>query len=123
MAALFTKRVVLTVLGLPIIHCKSARPRTRTGKQLVKGMSPDGAPIGNTDGSSEHTVDLTVYIPKVGDIPWETLEEATLTIVSATGGTPTLYTGGFVTELGESYSEDDVATRDITMMFTRKIGI
>lgn len=123
MAALFEKRIVLTVNGLPVIHCKSARPRTRTGKELVLGMSPDGAPIGNTDGSAQHTVDLTVYIPKVGDIPWELLEEAVLTIVSATGGVPTVYSGGFVTEVGASYSEDAVATKDITMMFTRKVGI
>lgn len=121
MAALYTKRIVLTVQGLPIIHCRSARPRTRTGKQLVKGMSPDGAPIGNTDGSAEHTIDLTVYIPKVGDIPWAQLEEAVLTITPASGGVPSVYSGGFVTEVGESYSEDDVATRDITMMFTRKL--
>lgn len=121
MAALFVGQILLTVLGLPIIHCKSARPRQRTGKQQIKGMSPTGLPIGHTGGTSTIELDLEVYIPRTGDIPWALLEDAVVMIVPRDGGVPETYIGGFVTEVGEQYSEDDAATRSISMAFSAKV--
>lgn len=121
MAAAFAGQILLTVQGLPILHCKSVRRRTRTGKKLVKGMSPTGTAIGHTGGTKEHELDLEVYIPKVGDIPWEDLEQAVLAYVPRDGGTPTTYIGGFTTEVGDTYNEDDSAMRSISMAFTAKL--
>lgn len=121
MAAAFVGQILLTVQGLPVLHCKSARPRTRTGKKLVKGMSPTGTAIGHTGGTMEYELDLELYIPRTGDIPWERIEGAVLMYVPRDGGTPTTYMGGFVTEVGETFNEDDSATRSVSMAFTAKL--
>lgn len=121
MAATHVGQILLTVQGLPVVHCKSARPRVRTGKTQIKGMSPTGLPIGHTGGTATFELDLEVYIPRIGDIPWEHLEQAVVLIVPRDGGVPSTYFGGFVTEVGEQYSEDDAATRSISMAFAGRL--
>lgn len=119
--AAFRSQIILAVNGLPQIHLKSFNRRTRTGRQLVKGMSPDGNPIGHTGGTNEHDLTLEVYIPTAGDIPWESITGAVLTHVPREGGAVETYLGGFVTEVGDRYDEDGKALRTINMMFTRKL--
>lgn len=114
--ASYVGRTVISVNAVVIAECKSANERTTTGRKVLRGFSPLGGPIGTTDGTPEYSIDLEVYIPKVGDlVDWVGLEGATLTISPRDGIGKTIIFGGcFTTEVGASYNETDEATRKVT---------
>lgn len=116
MAATHVGQIILVANGLPILHVKRIRTRTRTGKEQVKGMSPTGKPIGHTGGTKTYTISATVYIPRTGDIAWENLDGAVIGITDREGGAHNaLFTGCTTTEVGESYEEEGAAVRDVEM--------
>lgn len=110
-------RVILSINGLPYAQAKSVRPSVSTGRKAIKGMSPTGDPIGTIDGTPEYTLDCEFYIPKLPEaVTWEKIENAVLTIAPRGGlGPTTMYTGVFTMEVGESFGEDDAATRTVKM--------
>lgn len=124
MASLFTGQVVLVVDGLPIIHCKSVDYRVRTNRELVVGMTPDGNPAGNADGTREFEIELEVYVPKAGDIDWESINGAMIGSAPRDGGKPSvMFTGFYTTEVSQTYQEKGAAIRKISGAATRKLEI
>lgn len=90
---------------------------TKTGRKLVKTMNRKKRAAGFVAGTAEFELSLTVAMPVDGDEPdWDNLTGAKLTIFPATsGGQKTSYLGCFSTQVGEKYSVDNEARRDIAV--------
>lgn len=116
MPATHAGQLLLVVTGLPYIHVKSVNKTLRTNRERVTGMSPTGTPIGFVEGTKEVSLTVEAYIPRTGDIPWETITAGIITTANRDGGSPSvLYTGCYVTQVGERYNEKGAAIRTIEM--------
>lgn len=94
---------------------------TKTGRKLVKTMNKTGRARGFAKGIAEYDLSVTVVIPISGDIAWEDIEGAKLTVYPATeGGRRESYIDCFTLEVGEKYSVDNEGRRDIKMAALRK---
>ena len=102
--------------GLPIIHIQDLSEKTATNREEVVGMNPLGGPVGMVDGPKSYTLDVTVYVPKTGDISWENITNGTIARAGIDGGVPTaLYQGVFVKDVSTDFKEKGAATRKISM--------
>ncbi|MCG8993214.1 phage tail protein [Laribacter hongkongensis] len=91
---------------------------TRTGRKLVKTMNKTG----RAKGIAEYDLSVTVAIPLTGDLDWEAVEGAKLTVYPASsGGQRESYLDCFTTEVGEKYSVDNEARRDLKLQALRKV--
>jgi len=96
--------------------------QTKTGRKLVKTMNSTGRAKGFSKGIEEIDLNLTVVIPLTGDIDWGAIEGSKVTIYpESPGGTRTSYLDCFSTDVGEKYSVDNEARRDIKMNALRKV--
>ncbi|WP_404991325.1 phage tail protein [Cupriavidus pauculus] len=94
----------------------------RTGRKLVKTMNRTGRAKGFARGIAEYDLSLTVAIPLSGDLDWEKIEGAKLTIYpNSPGGQRESYLDCFTTEVGNKYTVDNEARRDIKMQSLRKV--
>lgn len=83
---------------------------TKTGRKMVKTMKRNG--VGK--GRPEYNLQITVAIPVDADEPdWDAMTGAKITIFPEGGGKKTSYLGCFSVEVGEKYSLDNEARRDI----------
>ncbi|WP_220272843.1 phage tail protein [Aquitalea aquatica] len=97
-------------------------PSTKTGRKLVKTMNKTGRAKGFAGGVAEYDLSATVVIPLAGDLDWEAIKGAKLTIYpQAPGGKRESWLDCFTTEVGEKYSVDNEARRDIKLSALRKI--
>ncbi|BBF86275.1 transaldolase [Aquitalea magnusonii] len=95
---------------------------TKTGRKLVKTMNKTGRAKGFAKGIAEYDLSITVAIPLSGDLDWEAIEGAKLTIYPASnGGQRESYLDCFTTEVGEKYSVDNEARRDLKVQALRKV--
>lgn len=95
---------------------------TKTGRKLVKTMNKSGRAKGFARGIAEYDLSLTVAIPLSGDLDWEAVEGAKLTLYPASnGGQRESYLDCFTTEVGEKYSVDNEARRDLKLQALRKV--
>lgn len=95
---------------------------TRTGRKLVKTMNKTGRAKGFAKGIAEYDLSITVAIPLSGDLDWEAIEGAKLTIYPLSpGGQRESYLDCFTTEVGEKYSTDNEARRDLKLQALRKV--
>jgi len=95
---------------------------TRTGRKLVKTMNKTGRAKGFAKGIAEYDLSVTVAIPLTGDLDWEAVEGAKLTVYPASsGGQRESYLDCFTTEVGEKYSVDNEARRDLKLQALRKV--
>ncbi|WP_054285968.1 hypothetical protein [Gulbenkiania mobilis] len=95
---------------------------TRTGRKLVKTMNKTGRAKGFAKGIAEYDLSITVAIPLSGDLDWEAIEGAKLTIYPMSpGGQRESYLDCFTTETGEKYSVDNEARRDLKLQALRKV--
>ena len=123
MASRFVGQIVLTHNGLPQVHVKSVDWSAKTNREPVKGMNPTGTALGYINGTYEYELNVEVYIPSAGDLPWETLTDGVLTITPRDGGFSTLFEGCFVMEVSATYQENGAATRKIKMGAINKVEI
>lgn len=113
--------VVLEVDGQEV-EIESYDVTRKTGRKLVKTMNKTGRPAGFSKGVSEIDIKITAVIPAAGDLDWDSIEGAKLTIYPITvGGKRTSYLDCFTLEVGEKYSVDGEAKRDLTMAALRKV--
>lgn len=95
---------------------------TKTGRKLVKTMNKSGRAKGFAKGIAEYDLSATVAIPLDGDLDWDAIEGAKLTIYPASaGGKRESYLDCFTTEVGEKYSVDNEARRDLKLQALRKV--
>jgi len=94
----------------------------KTGRKLVKTMNKTGRAKGFAKGIAEFDLAATVAIPLTGDLDWDGIEGEKLTIYPLSpGGKRTSYLDCFSTEVGEKYSVDNEARRDIKLQALRKV--
>lgn len=95
---------------------------TKTGRKLVKTMNRTGKAKGFSKGMTEIDLSITAVIPLTGDINWDNIEGAKLTVYPLDpSGKRTTYQDCFVEETGEKYSVDNEARRDIKMKAMSKV--
>lgn len=95
---------------------------TQTGRKLVKTMNKTGRAKGFAKGIAEYDLDVTVAIPLTGDIDWAAIEGAKLTIYPISpGGKRESYLDCFTTQVGEKYSVDNEARRDLKIQALRNV--
>jgi len=95
---------------------------TKTGRKLVKTMNRSGRAKGFAKGVTEYDISLTAVIPLTGDIDWESIENAKVTIYPVDpAGKRITYRDCFVTETGEKYSVENEARRDIKLNALDKV--
>lgn len=95
---------------------------TKTGRKLVKTMNKSGRAKGFAKGIAEHDLSITVAIPLTGDLDWAEIEGAKLTVYPVSpGGQRESYLDCFTTEVGEKYSTDNEARRDLKLQALRKV--
>lgn len=114
--------VVLEVDGQEV-EVESYDVTRKTGRKLVKTMNKTGRPAGFARGVQEIDIKITVVIPATGDLDWDAIEGAKLTVYPVTvGGKRTSYLDCFTTDVGEKYVVDGEAKRDISMNALRKVA-
>ncbi len=94
----------------------------RTGKKPVKVMNRTGRIGGFARGVSEYELRITVAIPLEDDISWSEIVGAKITQEPASeGGKRISYIDCVSTEIGEEYSVDNEARRDVSLFAVRKV--
>ncbi|AMG89702.1 hypothetical protein [Bordetella bronchiseptica] len=117
----FAGAMVLEVDGQEV-EVVDLSPTVRTGKKPVKTMNRDMRVKGFARGTVEYDLRLTVVIPLSGDLDWDDITGAKLTIYPAVpGGRRTSYLDCVTVEVGETYNVDNEARRDVSMFATRKV--
>lgn len=114
--------IVLEVDGTEV-EVVEISSQVKTGRKLVKTMNKTGRAKGFSKGIAEYELTVAVVIPLTGDMDWEAVEGAKLTLypVSA-GGTRTSFLDCFTLEVGEKYSVDNEARRDLKIAALRKVN-
>lgn len=112
----FLGRIVIVLNGSVVAECKSLRETAQLGRKSVKGMSPLGLPVGWVDGTPQYSLDLEVYVPKVGAVNWHRITNAVIVVAPRDLlGKSLVFSGAFTTEVGASFSEADEATQSVKM--------
>lgn len=94
----------------------------RTGRKLVKTMNRTGRAKGFAKGIAEYDLQVTVVIPLTGDIDWQAIQGAQITVFpQSENGQRVRYQDCFTIEVGEKYTVDNEAVRDITMAALNKV--
>lgn len=118
-------RIILSLNGVPRAEAKSIRVKTMTGKDIVKGMNPLGIATGTVDGTKTYEISGEFYVPKVGvPVDWDNLDNAVLSIQARDGiGPVVMFTGVFTKDTELSFSEEDSATRSVTLGALNKVEL
>lgn len=113
--------IVLEVDGQEI-DIESVSETVATGRKVVKTMNSTGRPKGSAKGMADYGLRVTAPIPLKGEIDWENVVGAKITIypLDATEKRES-YLDCFTTEVGSSYQVDGESKRDITMTALRKV--
>ncbi|ERE04344.1 hypothetical protein [Pseudogulbenkiania ferrooxidans] len=94
----------------------------KTGRKPVKTMNSTGRLKGFARGISEYELSATVVIPLTGDLDWEAIEGAKLTTHPVKpGGKRESYLDCFTLEVGDKFSVDNEARRDLKLQSLRKV--
>lgn len=105
------------------VDVESLDETTRTGRKLVKTMNKTGRAKGFARGIADYELKCTVVIPLTGDLDWEAIEGAKITIYPLESTDQrTTYQDCFVTDVGGKYTVDGEAKRDITLQALRKVS-
>lgn len=107
--------IVMEVDGQEI-EIESCDVTKKTGRKLVKTMNKSGRAKGFSKGIAEYDLKVTAVIPLTGDIDWMAIEGAKIVIYPLTaGGKRKSYQDCFSIDVGEKYTVDGEAKRDISM--------
>lgn len=113
--------IVMEVDGREI-EIESIDITSKTGRKLVKTMNTLGRAKSFSKGISEIELKVSAVIPLTGDIDWAGIEGAKITIYPITpGGTRTSYLDCFTLEVGNKYTVDNEAKRDLSMACLREV--
>lgn len=117
----FVGSIILEVDGREI-EVASVSPRENTGRRPVRTMNRNRTIAGFSRGIQTHELRVTAVVPKEGaPIDWANIEGAKLTIDPGDGGQRISYLDCFSTEVGDEYSVDNEARRDVSLVAVRKV--
>lgn len=116
----FKGAIVLEVDGREV-EVVSLSPTERTGTKPVKTMNRRRRIGGFARGIQEFELRLAVAIPLSGDLNWGAVEGAKITEYPVGDGPRISYLDCYTAEVGEEYSVDNEARRDISMFAARKV--
>lgn len=112
--------IVLEVDGREI-EVVSVDVKESTGRKLVKTMNRSRRAKGFARGIAEYTLNVTVPVDLDGKVNWAAIEGAKLSIDPLTpGGKRISYMDCFTLDVGEKYTVDNEAVRDVSMAALRK---
>lgn len=87
-----------------------------TGRTVVKTMNRSGRAAGTSKGIADHTLRLSVPIPKTGEPNWAAVLDAKITMEPGDGGGQReTWTGVFLISIGSKYQVEGEAMRDLEM--------
>lgn len=113
--------IVMEVNGKEV-EIESLSITKKTGRKLVKTMNKSGRAKGFAKGIAEIDLKITAVVPLSGDIDWGGIEGAKITQYPLTaGGKRTSYLDCFTIDVGEQYTVDGEAKRDISMAALREV--
>ncbi|MGL5344851.1 MAG: phage tail protein [Plesiomonas sp.] len=113
--------IVLEVDGQEI-EVTSFDVKISTGRKLVKTMNKTGRAKGYCQGIATYDLNVSVVIPESGDLDWENLVNAKITLYPLNNQDKrTSYIDCFSIDVSEKYSVDNEAQRDLTMAALRKV--
>ncbi len=113
--------IVLEVDGQEV-EIESFDVTEKTGRKLVKTMNRTGRAKGFAKGIAEYDLKVTAVIPLTGDLDWAAIQGAKLRKYPLTaGGKGTSYLDCFTIDVGEAYTVDGEAKRNISMGALRKV--
>lgn len=93
-----------------------------TGRKVVKTMNRTGNAKGYSKGMRDLSLRLSVAIPASGDLDWDNIVGAKLTIYPLDAGEKReSYLDCATAEVGEKYSVEGEAMRDISMLALRRV--
>jgi len=91
-------------------------------RKVVKTMNRKGRAAGSVELTPDFTLRAEVVIPKTGDLDWDAIDDAKITISPKEGGGKRVsYLECGVTDVGERYNVDDEARRTLDMYALDKI--
>ncbi|MCO8326806.1 phage tail protein [Burkholderia cenocepacia] len=101
----------------------SVSPTSKTGKKPVSTMNRTGRVKGFARGIESHEMKVTVVIPLSGDeIDWWNMEGGKLTIFPVSpGGKRVSYQDCVTIDMGDQYTADNEARRDLSIFSTRRV--
>ncbi len=113
--------IVMEVDGQEI-DIESVSETVTTGRKVVKTMNRTGRPKGYAKGMADYSLRVTAPIPLSGEIDWEGVDGAKITIYPQDAeGQRESYLDCFSISVGSSYQVDGESKRDIEMMALRKV--
>lgn len=120
--ATYVGAVVMEVNGREV-EIISIKPKTNTGRKVVKTMNRRGKARGYADGVTEYSLSLTAAIPFDGtEIDWENITNAKITIFPINAESKrTSYLKCLSTECSEQYEVDNEGRIDIEMIALDKV--
>jgi hypothetical protein len=120
--ATYVGAVVMEVNGREV-EIISIKPKTTTGRKVVKTMNRRGKARGYADGVTEYSLSLTAAVPFDGtEIDWEHITNAKITIFPINAEEKrTSYLHCFSTECSGQYEVENEARIDIEMIALDKV--
>lgn len=93
-----------------------------TGRRVVKTMNRTGNAKGYSKGMRDLSLRLSVAIPESGDLDWDNIVGAKVTIYPLDAAEKReSYLDCATSDVGEKYTVEGEAMRDITMMALRRV--
>lgn len=98
------------------IEVASVDHQLTTGRVIVKTMNRTGRAAGTARGIADHTLRVSVPIPKTGEPIWSAVLDAKITMEPGDGGGQReTWTGVFLISIGSKYQVEGEAMRDLEM--------
>ena len=98
------------------IEVASVDHQFTTGRVIVKTMNRTGRAAGTARGIADHTLRVSVPIPKTGEPNWSAVLDAKITMEPGDGGGQReTWTGVFLISIGSKYQVEGEAMRDLEM--------
>ena len=98
------------------IEVASVDHQFTTGRVIVKTMNRTGRAAGTARGIADHTLRVSVPIPKTGEANWSAVLDAKITMEPGDGGGQrATWTGVFLISIGSKYQVEGEAMRDLEM--------
>ena len=98
------------------IEVASVDHQFTTGRVIVKTMNRTGRAAGTARGIADHTLRVSVPIPKTGEPIWSAVIDAKITMEPGDGGGQReTWTGVFLISIGSKYQVEGEAMRDLEM--------
>ena len=115
MADNYVGQIVLEINGTDY-EVTSVEPSLKTGRKVVKTMNRTGRAAGTARGIADHTLRVSVPIPKTGEPNWSAVLDAKITMEPGDGGGQReTWTGVFLISIGSKYQVEGEAMRDLEM--------